>query len=242
VEGVELIHDNGKILVPQQLWEIVLEWYHLLLVHPGEKRMEATIRLVYTWADMRTQVKEPCKTCHECQVSKKGGNKKYGLLQEKKGEVIKWSRVNVNLWGPKSVNNGKYTYQVHVMTMVDPVTGRLELAPLYGAPTAFRAQQLLDNTWLARYPRYPRPREIGFDNGGEFMAEFKYLSDNMGLKKKPSVAWNPQSNAILERINQVLADCIRSFNLEEHVFNELDDDPFEEHLTAAAFSIRSAFH
>jgi hypothetical protein len=44
VEGVELIHDNGKILVPQQSWERVLEWYHLLLVHPGEKRMEATIR------------------------------------------------------------------------------------------------------------------------------------------------------------------------------------------------------
>jgi hypothetical protein len=34
-------------------------------------------------------------------MSKKGGNKKYGLLQEKKGEVMKWSRVNVDLWGPK---------------------------------------------------------------------------------------------------------------------------------------------
>jgi hypothetical protein len=30
---------------------------------------------------------------------------------------------------------------------------------------------------------------------------------------------------------------IRSFNLEERVFNELDDDPFEEYLTAAAFSM-----
>jgi hypothetical protein len=120
------------------------------------------------------------------------------------------------------------------MTMVDPLTGWFELAPLYGAPTAFRAQQLLDNTWLARYRR---PREIGFDNGGKFMADFKDLCDNMGSKKKPSAAWNPQSNAILERIPQVLADCIRSFNLEERVFNELDDDPFEEYLTAAAFSI-----
>ena len=239
IEGVELIHDNGKILVPEQLWERVLDWYHLLLVHPGEKRMESTIRLVYTWPGMRTQVKERCKNCHECQMSKKGGIKKYGLLQEKKGEVIKWSRVNVDLWGPKSVDNGEYTYQVHVMTMVDPVTGWFELAPLYGAPTAFRAQQLLDNTWLARYPR---PREIGFDNGGEFMAEFKDLCNNMGLKQKPSLAWNPQSNAILERIHQVLADCIRSFNLEEKVFNEQDDDPFEEYLTAAAFSIRAAFH
>jgi hypothetical protein len=94
--------------------------------------LEATIRLVYTWPGMRTQVKERCKTCHECQMSKKGGNKKFGLLQEKKGEVIKWSRVKVD--------NDEYTYQVHVMTMVDPVTGWFKLAPLYGAPTAFRAQ------------------------------------------------------------------------------------------------------
>jgi hypothetical protein len=229
---VELIHDNGKILVPQQLWESVLEWYHLLLVHPGEKRMESTIRLVYTWPGMQTQVKERCTICDECQMSKKGGIKKYWLLPEKIGEVIKWSRVNVDLWGPKSVDNGEYTYQVHVMTMVDPVTGWFNLAPLCGNPTAFRAQQLLDNTWLARYPRAR----------GKFKAEFKDLCDNMGLKQKPSAAWNPQSNAILERIHQVLADCIRSFNLEEREFNELDDDPFEEYLTAAALSIRCAFH
>jgi hypothetical protein len=59
---------------------------------------------------MQTQVKDRCKTCHECQMSKKGGNKKYGLLQEKKGEVIKWSRVNVDLWGPTSVDNDEYMY------------------------------------------------------------------------------------------------------------------------------------
>ena len=42
---MELIHDNGTILVPQQLWESLLEWYHLLLVHPGEKRVEPTRRV-----------------------------------------------------------------------------------------------------------------------------------------------------------------------------------------------------
>jgi hypothetical protein len=58
------------------------------------------------------------------------------------------------------------------MTMVDPVTGWFKLAPLYGNPTAFRAQQFFDNTWLATYQRQ---REIGFDNGDEF----KDLCDNM---------------------------------------------------------------
>ena len=88
--------------------------------------------------------------------------------------------------------------------MVDPVTGWFVLYQLKGKPNAFVCMKRFDSTWLARYPH---PREIGFDNGGEFMAEFSDLCDNMGLKQCPSSLWNPQSNAILERIHQVLADC-----------------------------------
>ena len=47
-----------------------------------------------------------------------------------------------------------------------------------------------------------------FDNGGEFKVEFRELTMNIGLKTKESLAWNPQSNTILERIHQVLADCL----------------------------------
>ena len=61
--------------------------------------------------------------------------------------------------------------------------------------TAYKCQEILDNVQLLRYPR---PAEIGFDNGSEFKAEFSELCNNMGLKKKPSNTWNPQSNSILE--------------------------------------------
>ena len=62
------------------------------------------------------------------------------------------------------------------------------------------------------------------------------------MKRKPTLAWNPQSNAILERIHQVLGDALRCFNLEEKVINPQDDDSFEEYLASAAFSIRAAYH
>ena len=88
--------------------------------------------------------------------------------------------------GPKTVKNKNgWNYQIHVMTMVDPVTGWFKQAQLYGTPTASRCIRIFDNTWLARYPR---PREIGFDNGGEFKAEFRELTINMGLKAKESLA------------------------------------------------------
>ena len=46
---------------------------------------------------------------------------------------------------------------------------------------------------------------------------------------------------MLERVHQVLGDCLRSFNfLEQNKLNP--NDPFEEFLTAAAHAIQSAHH
>ena len=54
----------------------------------------------------------------------------------------------------------------------------------------------------------------------------------MGLKQCPSNAWNPQSNAILERIYQVLADGLATFDLEGTHIDVNALDPFDKYLTA----------
>ena len=64
----------------------------------------------------------------------------------------------------------------------------------------------------------------------------------MGLKEKTSLPCNPQSNAVLERIHQVLADCLTTFELEERDIDKVDKDPFEEYLTMASYAIRCIFH
>ena len=86
--------------------------------------MVITIKLVFTWSILNKQVKNLVKTCHEWQMCKQAGKKKYGLLPPKDAGSIRWNRVNVDLWGPKSVVNvNGCTYELHIMTMVDPVTG-----------------------------------------------------------------------------------------------------------------------
>lgn len=67
---------------------------------------------------------------------------------------------------------------------------------------------MLENFDLAQLPRYPCQKEIGFNNGGEFVKEFSNLCNNMGLTQCPSSFLKPQSNAILRRIHQVLADYL----------------------------------
>lgn len=49
--------------------------------------------------------RKSAKRCKKYQLLKITNKKKYGLLSEKKGKITKWSSVNVNLWGPKIIEN-----------------------------------------------------------------------------------------------------------------------------------------
>jgi hypothetical protein len=112
--------------------------------------------------------------------------------------------------------------------------------------SATSIQDLFHNTWLARYPR---PQFIVFDNGGmgEFKREFKRISDNYGIKAKPTTSHthiNPQANSMIERVHKVVIDMLRSFDLENDHENlgEQEDNPFDYFLQSTAWAIRSTYH
>jgi hypothetical protein len=60
---------------------------------------------------------------------------------------------------------------------------------------------LADKTWFSRYPHC---QHIIYDNRGEFELHFEALCDSYGIKRKPTSVKNPQANAILEQVHQVL--------------------------------------
>ena len=86
-------------------------------------------------------------------------------MPPKKTETTPWKRVNVDLIGPYTIKTKRKTYQLQCMTMIDPVTNGFEIRRVL-TPSAAECQQVFDSLWLARYPR---PREIGFDNGSRIL-------------------------------------------------------------------------
>ena len=239
VEGQDLIHYKDKICIPKPLQSRIITWYHEYLVHPGATRLENTLRFPFYWKGMQQQVQAFTKTCHKCQVSKKQ-RKKYGKLPAKKAEVTPWKRVNVDLVGPYNITpkNSTKTYEFRAMTMIDPVTCWFEMAPII-TPNSETTQTVFDSYWLARYPR---PKEVGFDNGKEFKWLFKELCANFGLKEKPTTDYNPQSNAILERMHQVVGNCIRTFEVTKEDILNKGAAAYEPIVTATAYAIRSTYH
>ncbi len=61
-----------------------------------------------------------------------------------------------------------------------------------------------------------------------------------GIKGKPITVRNPQANAIVEQIHQVIGNIIRTLELESNYLDE--EDPWMGILATTMFAVRSTYH
>ena len=248
VEGFKLIHHYDKIYVPKSLRSRVLHWYHHYLCHPGGDRLAATLNQVSTWRGMVSQARKFCRECSSCQKFKKRSTK-YGHLAPKKAESLEpWHTVCVDLIGTYSITaevrqtDGsikKCDLSLLCMIFIDPATGWFEIAEVSTLDqSSARISKLFDEVWLSRYPR---PRKVLFDNGSEFKKNFQPLLKDFAIKATCTSIKNPQANAILERIHQVVGSMLKTKDLVNVVFDVVDD-PWSEILASIAFAVRCSHH
>ena len=233
-----LICHNGKIVIPESLQKQVVEWYHQTLCHPGMTRTEQTIRQHFWWKTLREDVQKVCSTCDICQRTKIQ-HTKYGKLPEKEAEGDPWEKLCVDMIGPYTIKRrGADPLTLWCVTMIDPATGWFEIKEVKDKE-AFTVATVVEQTWLTRYPW---PTEIVFDRGNEFMGEFaQMVSNDYGIKRKPTTVRNPQANAILERIHQTIGNIIRTYDIYNN--EGLDPkDPWSGILSATMFAVRATYH
>ena len=75
---------KNKIMIPKCLTGCILAWYHKYLAHPGQTRMEATIRQTMHWPNIQQDVERTVRTCRICQIYK-GSPKKVWSFAIKAG-------------------------------------------------------------------------------------------------------------------------------------------------------------
>ncbi len=103
--------------------------------------------------------------------------------------------------------------------------------------TSERIARLVTNTWLSRYTRC---RYIIYNNGSEFKLNFEYLCETYGIKRKPTMIKNPQANAILEHLHQVLGQMLCTYELD--MAETITPDDVDVFLDNAAWAICSTYH
>ena len=118
------------LVVPKDLQDQVVAWYHHNLQHPGSTHLEETLRSAMYWKGMRHTIRSHVKKCHSFQVNKRRKHK-YGKLPTKLAITIPWEAVCVDLIGPYTLK-GKDGTQIDFMcvTMIDPATSRFETKEL----------------------------------------------------------------------------------------------------------------
>ena len=52
VEETEVLTENSKLAIPKSLQKRAVMWYHHYLQHPGETRLEETLRATMTWTGL----------------------------------------------------------------------------------------------------------------------------------------------------------------------------------------------
>ena len=131
--------------------------------------------------------------------------------------------------------------KMKAVTMINPATRWFEIVQ-YSDKKSITIANLVEQTWLSRYPW---PTLITYDRGSEF-AEFigfefcKMVKTDYGIKCKCITVQNPQANAIVEHVHQVIGNMIRTYELEDNYLDE--NDPWGGILSATAFAVQSSYH
>jgi hypothetical protein len=243
-KSYELVTRNDRIVIPKSLERKATEWYHTYLLHPGETRLELTLKQHFTFIGLKPMTQRVCKACNVCR-SLKANHKKYGKLPPKKEpETIPWHTLCIDLIGPytfgpdpKKGEKDKRT-TLHCLTMIDPATGWFEITDIPNKRADYIAN-MLEYTWLTRYPW---PTEIRMDRGKEFAAEVSAaLKDQYGIVRKLITTRNPQANSIIERIHQVIGDMLRTRDIRDK--DDLDPEfQWTGVLSAIRAAVRSLVH
>jgi hypothetical protein len=258
IENTNVLCKDGKLVIPKSLQQRAVSWYHHYLQHPGNTRLEETLKATMYWTNMRKTVRSHVKTCRSCQINKKQSTK-YGKLPTKLVVTAPWEALCVDLIGPYTMR-GKDGTEIDFMclTMIDPASSWFEVVELpvvehattgrsvhnatkekdaYFDKSSAMISTLVDKTWFSRYPRC---QHIIYDNGSEFKLHFEALCDSYGIKRKPTSVKNPQANAILERVHQVLMTMLRTAELD--MADSVAPSDVDAFLTNAAWAIRSTYH
>ena len=194
-----------KIVIPEQMLEETVAWFHQVMGHPGQDRLRRTLVQRYHHNQLRRTIdKFRCEHCLRHKLSGKG----YGLLPEREMRIAPWEEVAIDLIGPWKVKVHGKIIEFNALTCIDTASNLVELIRIDNK-TAEHIRDKFVQSWLTRYPR---PMRCVHDKGGEFIgSSFQWLLNMFSVKDVQSTAKNPQSNSIYEQMHQIVGNVLRTY-------------------------------
>jgi len=201
IEKDGLLYYKNRLYIPEDKalqTEIALGHDSLVAGHfRQEKTIEIVMRDSY-WKGLANWITEYVRSCDECQHSKSPQHAKYGLLQPLEVPYAAWSSISTDLITQLRESQGK----TQIMVVVDRFT---KMGHFIGLHENATAKDVAD-TFLREVGKLRGlPTEIISEMDAKLSGEFwESLCKMLGVKRRMSAAYHPQTDGQTERTNQVL--------------------------------------
>lgn len=194
-EGRERIRQS----ITTQEKEVVLHHYHEGLGHIGITKMIDLMKRHYEWKGMEKDIQSYVLRCKPCQERKSFGYRKKSQLFKITAEYP-FQKVMFDLTGPIIPSRHGHRY---IMAMVDVFTRFPILIPLRN----IEAQCILDVFKKRWIPLFGKPEVLISDGAHNLNSSMVYtVLNKLGIEKKITSAYRPESNGIVEREFRTLKD------------------------------------
>lgn len=198
--------NHYRIALTAELVPKLVRYYHSIMAHvEGADRMIASLKQHYHHPLLEKEIRAQISACEVCQRMKRG-SKVQGESAPRDASATPWQEVHCDTIGPWTIELRARNLTFRAMTMVDPATNLVEIAPIK-TTTASEGAATVENAWIARYPR---PIKCVSDQGPEFGHEFVEMLNRNGIAHSYSTSRNPQGNSIIERTHQAIGQVLRT--------------------------------
>jgi hypothetical protein len=232
------LKDETRTFVPQPMRRNLIRDLHESREygHAGLEEMIRRLNKVFAIPRLRAQVQYTISNCLECSMNKPKRHKPYGLLQPLTPPQRPWTSVTMDFIVklPKSREPGSARLCDTVLVIVDRLTKAAKFVPTEESITA---EECAYEVTKALVSEHGVPEEFITDRDKLFTSKYwtTFLA-KLGIKKKLSTSFHPETDGQTERTNQTLEVYLRMYA------NKLQDNWVELLPTAqlAYNSTRSA--
>ena len=217
-----------QVYIPRHLQQQTLHLAHRppTASHPGALRTFQNLSNSWYFPNMLNMSKEYVAQCQECQRRK--GSMSRAPMEGHPLPEAPLEMVSADLMDLRSSTRG-YRY---VLSIIDHHTRFLQLVPLRDK-TADRVLTAFMDHYVTLFGP---PAQLHTDNGLEFSSdEWRSLLRTLEIKHSFSIAYNPQSNGVVERSNRTVKDALAALV-------QRSPSQWPLHLPAVRLALNTAIH
>lgn len=231
------VNDVSKITDSRFEWKQIPtkeERIHLIKsthdeAHLGFEKTLEKIKEKFYWPLMHSEIKQYCKGCVKCKMSKSDNINHKPPMGKQKLATQPWQIVAVDFVGPYP--RAKRTGNTCLLVITDIFTKFVIIQPLKEA----KAKQLTFFMENMVFLLFGVPEIVLSDNGAQFISkEFRSLLEKYGVNQWLTPVYFPQVNNA-ERTNRVITSAIRALIQKEQ-------DQWDANIYRIANAINNATH